>query len=127
MRRGLPLCAAAAAAAAVTAAGLSEHPVAAFLAQQLLAEVLACGCEELLLLQLSGLLQLLQAAAACAALPGADSAMHNGTHALVDTMSTVLQVGSLELQSLLAGAHACLLPLQGCMHFVSGATCLSAV
>lgn len=64
----------------------------AFLAQQLLAETLACGSEELLLLQLSGLLQLLQATAACAALPGADSAFSHGTEALVDTMSAVLQV-----------------------------------
>jgi hypothetical protein len=66
--------------------------VLAFLAQQLLAEALACGDEQLLLPQLSGLLQLLQAAAACAAVPGADSAINNGTQALVDTMSAVLQV-----------------------------------
>jgi hypothetical protein len=64
----------------------------AFLAQQLLAEALACGSEELQLQQLSGLLQLLQAASACAALPGADSALNSSTQVLVDTMSTVLQV-----------------------------------
>jgi hypothetical protein len=79
-------------AAAAAAAGLSEHPVLAFLAQQLLAEALACGDEQLLLPQLSGLLQLLQAAAACAAVPGADSGINSGTQALLNTMSAVLQV-----------------------------------
>jgi hypothetical protein len=71
---------------------LSEHHVLAFLAQQLLAEALACGSEGLLMGQLSGLLQLLQAAAACAAVPGADAAFKHGTQALVDTISAVLQV-----------------------------------
>jgi hypothetical protein len=66
--------------------------VLAFLAQQLLAEALACSDEQLLIVQLSGLLQLLQAAAACAAMPGADSAFNHGTQALVDTMVAVLQV-----------------------------------
>ncbi|KAF6254740.1 hypothetical protein COO60DRAFT_1642100 [Scenedesmus sp. NREL 46B-D3] len=82
--------------ALLTRMSCSEHPVVAFLTQQLLAETLACGSEDLLLLQLSGLLQLLQATAACAALPGADSAFSRGTEALVDTMSAVLQCSLLQ-------------------------------
>lgn len=109
------------AAAAFAAAGLSEHPAVAFLAQQLLAEALACGSNELLQQQLSGVLQLLQAASACAALPGADPAFDNGTQALVDIMSAVLQV------CLLAVLEEHVFPTAGHTHTLSTGPFLQAV
>lgn len=80
------------------AAALDGHPLVSFIAQQLLAEVLACGSSEAAQQQLAGLLELLASAAACCAVPRFEAtgppAAAAVAESIVSTLVVVLQVRS---------------------------------